>query len=280
MTKRTLPAIRALTARDGDDYVCSPNVVKRWRPMLALAEGEGKNVITILDPIGADMFGNGVTARRIEAALRSLKGQDVVVHINSPGGDVFEGMAIYNLLRDHDGAVTVKVLGLAASAASIIAMAGDTIQIARAGFIMIHNAWALVVGNRHDMTETAAMLEEVDAAMVEVYAARSGMEPRELARMMDREAMVSGSSAVEKGLADSLLPADQISESKSAPAKAAHGVRLAEAYLARAGVPRSERQEFIRALRDADPTSGLRDAAEHGESLADPLADLRSITLT
>ncbi|MFT2622165.1 head maturation protease, ClpP-related, partial [Escherichia coli] len=75
---------------------------------------------------------------------------------NSPGGDMFEGLAIYNLLREHEGEVNVKVLGLAASAGSVIAMAGDTVQIARAGFLMIHNAWVVAMGNRNDLRELAA----------------------------------------------------------------------------------------------------------------------------
>ncbi|MBN0106041.1 Clp protease ClpP, partial [Pseudomonas aeruginosa] len=92
------------------------------------------------EPIGYDWWtGEGVTAKRIAGALRAIGGDvDVTVNINSPGGDVFEGLAIYNLLREHKGKVTVRVLGLAASAASFIAMAADEVKIARAGFLMIH----------------------------------------------------------------------------------------------------------------------------------------------
>jgi HK97 family phage portal protein len=90
------------------------------------------STITILEPIGVDFFGNGVTAKRIAAALRAIGNQPVTVMINSPGGDFFEGLAIYNLLREHPKAVTVQVIGIAASAASVIAMAGDDIQIGKA----------------------------------------------------------------------------------------------------------------------------------------------------
>lgn len=281
MSKRTLPAIRALCRPDGE-AVPSETAVKRWQPGLEVkaAEGSGQNVIQILESIGEDIFGLGVTARRIGFQLRELKGQDVFVHINSPGGDVFEGMAIYNLLREHDGAVTVKVLGLAASAASIVAMAGDTIQCARAGFFMVHNAWGAVVGNRHDMREAAKLFEEVDAAMAEVYVARTGLEAREVDRMMDAETMLSGSTAVEKGFADSLLPSDEISEKKSPAATALYGARLADAILARAGLPRGDRAELIRGLREAAPAGGgLRDAADQGASLGEVLSALQSIKL-
>ncbi|KLB48562.1 peptidase, partial [Xanthomonas euvesicatoria] len=104
----------------------------------------------------------GVTARRVAGALRAMGKGPVTVNVNSPGGDMFEGLAIYNLLREHDGEITVKVLGLAASAASIIAMAGDTVQIARAGFLMIHNAWVMAVGNRNDLIEVADTLKPFD----------------------------------------------------------------------------------------------------------------------
>ncbi len=82
------------------------------------------NSISVFDVIGQDYWGEGVTAKRIAGALRAMNGADVTVNINSPGGDMFEGLAIYNLLREYEGRVTVKVLGIAASAASVIAMAG------------------------------------------------------------------------------------------------------------------------------------------------------------
>ena len=109
----------------------------------------------------------------------------MVVNINSPGGDFFEGVAIYNLLREHQGRVTVQVMGLAASAASVIAMAGDQILMGDGSFLMIHNAWAVAIGNRHDMADAAKLLEPFDTAMAKVYAARSGVTEAEAARMMD-----------------------------------------------------------------------------------------------
>jgi ATP-dependent protease ClpP protease subunit len=97
-----------------------------------------------------------ITAKGVAAQLRAIGDRPVEVQINSPGGDMFEGFAIYNVLREHPQAITVKIMGMAASAASIIAMAGDTIEIGAASFIMIHNCEVVAVGNRHDMAETAA----------------------------------------------------------------------------------------------------------------------------
>ena len=131
----------------------------RWQPGVQAA-ADTDNSISSYDVIGEDFWtGEGVTVKRIDAALRKIGNRDVVVNINSPGGDVFEGIAIYNRLREHPAQVHVRVLGLAASAASIIAMAGDKIEVGEAAFIMIHNAWVMAVGNRHDMAEVAAFLE-------------------------------------------------------------------------------------------------------------------------
>ena len=98
----------------------------RWNSGVKAAS-EDDNTISILDPIGEDWYGNGVTSKRVSAALRAIGKTDVTVSINSPGGDYFEGLAIYNLLRDHPAKVTVKIVGIAASAASVIAMAADEV---------------------------------------------------------------------------------------------------------------------------------------------------------
>jgi ClpP class serine protease len=131
---------------------------------------------------------------------------------------MFEGIAIYNILREHPQQVTVKVMGMAASAASIIAMAGDDIQIGSASFLMIHNCWVLAMGNRHDMSETAAWLAPFDQAMADVYAARTGMASADTAKLMDAETYLSGSQAVDQGFADSLLPSDKIAPDTKASA--------------------------------------------------------------
>jgi ATP-dependent Clp protease protease subunit len=113
-------------------------------------------------------------------------------------------------LREHPAAVTVKVLGIAASAASVIAMAGDEIQIARAGFMMIHNTWIMAMGDRHALREAADWLEPFDQVAVDIYAARTGLEPKALGKMLDQETWIGGTKAVEQGFADGFLPADQI----------------------------------------------------------------------
>lgn len=223
--------------------------MERWNGGIRAAR-EGDNSISIFDVIGADFWGEGVTASRIAGALRSLNGADVTVNINSPGGDMFEGLAIYNLLREYEGRVTVKVLGLAASAASVIAMAGDDVQIGRGAFLMIHNCWVYAMGNRHDLAQIAADMEPFDKAMSDIYQARSGLDADTIGKMMDGETYIGGSEAVAKGFADSLLSADEIADDDDSPAAA---LRKLDALLAKTDTPRSERRKLLKALSGSKP---------------------------
>jgi ATP-dependent protease ClpP protease subunit len=145
-----------------------PEVYDRWNAAVRAATA-GDNVITMYDVIGRDDWtGGGITVESVDAQLARIGTGDVEIHVNSPGGDMFEGIAIFNRLQQHPGQITVKVFGQAASAASIIAMAGDRIEMAPSSFIMIHNCWVIVAGNRHDLRETADFLEPFDTAMVGV----------------------------------------------------------------------------------------------------------------
>lgn len=226
-----------------------PSALDRWDGGIKAATTDD-NTISVFDVIGQDYWGEGITAKRIAGALRAMNGADVTVNINSPGGDMFEGLAIYNLLREYEGHVTVKVLGIAASAASIIAMAGDDIQIGRGAFLMIHNCWLYAMGNRHDFAELAQSLEPFDTAMADIYAARSGLDIAAVQKLMDAESYIGGSDAVAKGLADSLLSADAVSDGDESPAAA---LRKLDALLAKTNTPRSERRKLIKALTGNTP---------------------------
>ena len=245
-----------------------------WTPGLraAVAEEEQDRSISIYDAIGYDYWtGEGVTARRVASALRTLGAGPVTVNVNSPGGDMFEGLAIYNLLREHKGDVTVKVLGVAASAASIIAMAGDTVQIARAAFFMVHNSWVIAAGNRTDLRETADWLEPFDAAMADIYVARTGADTKAIAKLMDAESWIGGSAAIEQGFADELLPSDQVGQGD---AKAqAHAARRLEAALRASGIPKSEAMRLISEFKSSagDPTE--RAPAHKGAEVLSVLRD-------
>lgn len=249
MTAKSLPAAPEGRpfARENRDLPSS--AMERWNGGIKAAKSDD-NSISVFDVIGADWYGDGVTASRIAAALRSIGGADVTVNINSPGGDMFEGLAIYNLLREYEGKVTVKVLGLAASAASIIAMAGDEVQIGRGAFLMIHNCWVYAMGNRHDLQQIAADMVPFDKAMNDIYGARTGLDAATIDAMMDAETYIGGSDAVEKGFADRLLAADEIADGDDSPAAA---LRKLDATLAKTDMPRSERRKLLKALTGGKP---------------------------
>lgn len=145
----------------------------------------------------------GVNAKDFRARLKDAG--DVVLRINSPGGDVFDGLAIFNDLVAHKGRVRVEVTGLAASIASIIAMAGDEIAIADNGFMMIHNAWTIGIGNRHDFNELSGTLAKIDDALARTYASRTGAGIRSIKQMMDDETWLSAKEAKEHGFATASL---------------------------------------------------------------------------
>lgn len=254
MTLKSLPEIKAGRMPETFAFEADPQALDRWSSGIKSAHAP-ENTITILDVIGEDIWGEGVTSKRVAAALRRIGDQEVFVDINSPGGDFFEGVAIYNLLRQHSQKVNVRILGLAASAASVIAMAGDDIQIGRAGFLMIHNAWVIAIGNRHDMRDAADVLEPFDDAMAAVYAAQSGVEKSKVAEWMDQEKWFNGEQAVEAGLADGLLPADAVAEGEEKN-RAQNSTKKVDTLLAKAGMPRSERRALL-----GDIKGGTQNAA-------------------
>ncbi|WP_336749279.1 head maturation protease, ClpP-related [Pantoea vagans] len=249
MTVKSLPAAPEGRPFARENRDLPSTAMERWNGGIKAAKSDD-NSISVFDVIGADWYGEGVTASRIAAALRSIGGADVTVNINSPGGDMFEGLAIYNLLREYEGKVTVKVLGLAASAASIIAMAGDEVQIGRGAFLMIHNCWVYVMGNRHDLQQIAADMVPFDKAMNDIYGARTGLDAATIDAMMDAETYIGGSDAVEKGFADRLLEADEIADGDDSPAAA---LRKLDATLAKTDMPRSERRKLLKALTGSKP---------------------------
>lgn len=275
MSKKTLPGAPEGRPCAGVSSQLQPRALDRWQSgVRAASEQDADRTISVYDVIGYDYWtGDGVTAKRIAGALRGMGAGPVTVNVNSPGGDMFEGLAIYNLLREHDGEVTVKVLGLAASAASIIAMAGDTVQIARAGFLMIHNAWVMAIGNRNDLIELAATLQPFDDAMASIYSARTGHDIKAMAKLMDAETWIGGQAAVDDGFADELLPSDQVKKGESKASASA--IRRIEAALRSSGMPKSEAMRLISDFKSSsgDPAgSGEGDPAGRVEPPPDSLS--------
>lgn len=277
------PDAMPLPAQKKVSAFTKPDVFDQWGKdaagVRALASGD--NVITMFESIGEDFWsGGGVTAKKVAAQLRAIGDRPVTVQINSPGGDMFEGIAIYNVLREHPQEVTVQVMGMAASAASIIAMAGDKIEIGAASFLMIHNCWVLAMGNRHDFREMADWLEPFDQAMVGLYAQRTGQDAKQVAGWMDKETYLSGTQAVERGFADGLLAADAMKVDAAAQAedRTLNELRALELTLVQAGQTRSQARDRINKIKgtpgaapEATPGAGSTDWQQSAAALLNSL---------
>jgi ATP-dependent protease ClpP protease subunit len=168
--------------------------------------------IDIFDVIGQTWDGEGITTSSIRAQLDALGDRPLIVNINSPGGSFFDGLAIYNLLAAHPAPVTVRVLGLAASAASIIAMAGDRIEMASASQMMIHDTRAMAIGNAAVMLETASVLEMFDEASAILYYERAKKgSPDHFRSLMAVETWMDADAAIREGLADAKVASRRVS---------------------------------------------------------------------
>ena len=168
-------------------------------------------VLSIFDDIGA----YGVSAKSFLNDLRTVTTDEVDVEINSPGGDVFAGLAIYNGLRASGKKINVKVLGLAASAASLVAMAGDTIEMPENAFMMIHNPWGFAMGGADEMRNTADVLDKIGTGLVSTYAKRTGKTDQEITALLDAETWMTAQEAVDAGFATSVTPALAVKASYS-----------------------------------------------------------------
>ena len=162
------------------------------------ARSSGAEVL-IYDEIGA----YGVTAKGFLAELGALEdGAEIDLRLNSPGGSVFDAVAIYNALKRHSGAVTVWIDGIAASAASYIAMAGDKVIMPENAFLMIHDPSGVVMGTAEDMRSTAAALDKVKTSLIQGYAAKSGQTDIDVAGLMSAETWLDAGEALALGLVD------------------------------------------------------------------------------
>ncbi|MBD8621676.1 head maturation protease, ClpP-related [Pseudomonas sp. CFBP 13727] len=242
----------------------SPRALDKWNPAIQAAVENTSEAITIYGVIGEDWYGEGVTLKRIDAALRAIGDREVTVYINSPGGDMFEGIAIYNRLREHSQKVTTKVLGMAASAASIIYLAGAEREVASSAFLMIHNCWTFLAGNRHYLRDVADDMQEFDAAMADLYAETSGQPVEGMAELMDDETFIRGKRAVELGLATGLLSANEVVERETEETTQTNALKAMDTALAKAGMTRSERRELFASFKSGTPRAaggGTRNAA-------------------
>ena len=167
-------------------------------------EGEKRTLLLDGEISDETWFGDEVTPAIFREELNAAEG-DIVLWINSPGGDCFAAAQIYNMLMDYPGKVAVKIDGLAASAASVIAMAGTTVEISPVGMVMIHNPMTISIGDVQEMERAIALLAEVKESIINAYEIKTGMSRAKISRLMDAETWMNAKKAVELGFADSVL---------------------------------------------------------------------------
>lgn len=171
--------------------------MKTWFTITAKANNAAE--IFIFDEIGFFGIGAGDVAKELKA-LGDVN--SITVRINSPGGSAFDGLAIYNMLRQHPAEILVRVEGLAASAASVVAMAGDRITMPSNAFLMLHNPLGMTMGNADDHAEMAEVLTKVAGSLIGIYAARSGKSESEVKAILDEETWFTAAEAKAAGFAD------------------------------------------------------------------------------
>lgn len=181
--------------------------MKTWFTIKAAAEGSPFTEISVFDYIGY----YGVTAVDFREALKAVATPEIKVTINSPGGDVFEAVAIYNLLRASGKKITTVAMGIAASAASYLMLAGDHRVMPDNAMQMVHNASTLAYGNAAEMAEAVELLNKVDANLHATYAARSGMKPEQVAELLSKDTFLTAAECLELGLVDEVTAAVKVS---------------------------------------------------------------------
>lgn len=185
---------------------------KFWNWLRNNADGESE--LYLDGAIASETWwGDEVTPAAFQAELKQHTG-DVTVWINSPGGDVFAAAQIYTMLRNHPGKITVKIHGIAASAASVVAMAGDTTLISPVGMLMIHNPSTMAAGEKKDMEQAITVLEEVKESILNAYVAKTGLSRNRLAKMMDAETWLNANEAMRLGFVDGILFAEEDPDKK------------------------------------------------------------------
>lgn len=156
-------------------------------------------------PISEDTWwGDEVTPALFRDELAKVSG-NLTVWLNSPGGDVFAASQIYSMLKNHKGKVTVKIDGIAASAASVVAMAGEETLISPTGMLMCHNPMTCAMGNKADMEKAIALLDEVKESIINAYAEKSHLSRNKIARLMDEETWMNAEKALQLGFVDGIL---------------------------------------------------------------------------
>ena len=174
----------------------------KWYEIKNKAE---KAEIWIYEMIGKDFWtGEGLTAKDFQKDLSQIKASQIDLHINSPGGDVFDGNTIYNLLKQHPATITTYIDGLAASIASVIALAGDKVYMAENALFMLHQPWGITIGNEEDHEKTLELLRQVGGSIARTYIAKTEKSEEEIKQMMKDETWLNSDQAMDLGFVDEI----------------------------------------------------------------------------
>lgn len=240
-------------------------MVRFWN-LIPDAEAPEDGVLDIEGPIAEEAWwGDECSSKEFRKALAGIG--NVTVHINSPGGDVMAGAEIYSALREHSlngkGRVKVIITALAASAASVVAMAGDEIQISPVAYMMIHNPWTIAMGDAKEMRKTAKTLDEISEGLITAYQQRTGKTRDQLKKMLENETWMSAQTCVDEGFADSIYGGE------IRAAACAGGGMLTKA------TPESiremcQRWEASRGLKNEDPEENPEEPEDPEEDPDDP----------
>lgn len=177
-----------------------------------IRDDTGERVLRLEGPIDEESFwGNEITPQDFRNDLEAEEG-DITVWINSPGGNVFAAAEIYTMLKEYKGSVKVKIASIAASAASVIAMAGDQVQMSPTGLLMIHDPSTIAMGNTKDMEKAIETLNEVKESLLNAYAAKSGQRRSKIAELMSNETWMNAKKALDLGFCDEILFEDKKEE--------------------------------------------------------------------
>ena len=161
----------------------------------------GQTEVLIYDVIGWPF----VDANAFTRDFNKIQSKEITIGINSPGGDVFDGTAIYNTIENHPAKITTRIDGVAASMASIIALAGDEIQIASNAYYMMHNPWSMSLGDHRDFQKESVLLARITDTLANTYAGKTGIELSKIKSMMDDETWLIGKELVNQGFADKVI---------------------------------------------------------------------------
>ena len=220
------------------------------RPCFAFKAATAETAtLSIYDEIGFW----GVQAKDFTSQLRDVKAKTINVEINSPGGDVFAGIAIYNALRASGKEIVVKVMGVAASAASLIAMAGDKIVMPKNSFLMVHNPWSFAMGNADELRKSADTLDKIGSSLLQTYTSRTGLPEEEVAAMLATDTWLTADEALEKGFATEVV--DEIKANASFD-------------MARADLPANVKAVFMAAAAENQPEPEVKP-----EPVVDPVIE-------